>query len=159
MSARWRLAPTGFTPEKPGLPRWMSIFTAVVVSSRARCTSSGSVMGRRARERSFPSWVAAQAESCSRTRGSSNVTMDFSNRSVMVSVSPVKFDLIAVIVSHFRRFDKYEAASKTGGPLGAACFTAMQRYYRAFRIRCRTSRMLAAVKNTLTTAAAHSPQK
>ena len=89
MSARWRLAPTGFTPEKPGLPRWMSMFTAAVVSSRARCTSSGSVMGRRARERSFPSWVAAQAASCSRTRGSSSVTMDFSNRSVIACLSPV----------------------------------------------------------------------
>ena len=36
MSARWRLAATGFTPEKPGLPRRMSIFTAAEVSSCAR---------------------------------------------------------------------------------------------------------------------------
>ena len=35
MSARWRLAATGLTPEKPGLPRRMSIVTAAEVSSCA----------------------------------------------------------------------------------------------------------------------------
>ena len=39
--------------------------------------------------RRVPSGVAAQAASCSRTRGSSSVTMDFSNRSVIACLSPV----------------------------------------------------------------------
>ena len=73
MSARWRLAPTGLMPEKPGLPFFTSSSTAALVSSWARCTSSASVMGRRDRDFSLPSWVTAQAASCSNTRGSSRV--------------------------------------------------------------------------------------
>ena len=87
MSARWRLAATGLTSPKAGVPRTTSSFTAAVVSSWARWTSSRSVMGRRARARSFPSSVTAQAASISSTRGSSRVWMDFSNSSLMVGFS------------------------------------------------------------------------
>ena len=83
MSARWRMAPTGFTPEKPGLPRRMSIFTAAEVSSCARATSSRSVRGRSARQRSFPSRVAAQSARRASTWGSSRVAIDFSNSSLI----------------------------------------------------------------------------
>ena len=109
MSARWRMAPTGFTPDRPGLPRSTSIFTAAEVSSWARCTSSRSVIGRSWRAFSLPSWVAAQAESCSSTRGSSSVIMDFSNRSVMVS-SRFTFKG-CFIFSHFMPFDKWTQKS------------------------------------------------
>ena len=103
MSARWRLGATGLTPEKPGLPRSTSSFTAAVVSSWARWTSSGSVMGWRDRARSFPSWVAAQSASCSSTRGSSRVAMDFSNRSVMVGAL---LGLSLLIFPHIQPPDK-----------------------------------------------------
>lgn len=83
MSARWRLADTGFTPEKPGSPRRMSIFTAAEVSSCARATSSRSVRGRSARQRSFPSRVAAQSARRASTWGSSRVAIDFSNSSLI----------------------------------------------------------------------------
>ena len=86
MWARWREAATGFTPEKEGLPRRTILSTAAVVSFRRWATSSGSVSGRRRRARSLPSSVTAWSASSSSTRGSSKVSMDFSNRSVMGSL-------------------------------------------------------------------------
>ena len=86
MSARWREPATGFTPEKEGLPRRTILSTAAVVSFRRWATSSGSVSGRRRRARSLPSSVTAWSASSSSTRGSSKVSMDFSNRSVMGSL-------------------------------------------------------------------------
>ena len=73
MSARWRDAATGFTPEKPGLPRSMSIFTAADVSSWARWMSSISVIGRSVRDFSLPSSVTAQPASMVNTWGSSRI--------------------------------------------------------------------------------------
>ena len=73
MWARWREAATGLTPEKEGLPRRALMSTAALVSSSARWTSSGSVMGRSARQRSLPSWVTAWPARRSSTLGSSRI--------------------------------------------------------------------------------------
>ena len=93
MSARWREPATGFTPEKEGLPRRTIRSTAAVVSLSRWATSSRLVSGRRRRARSFPSWVTAWSASRSRTRGSSKVSIDFSNRSVMGSLLTSRFPL------------------------------------------------------------------
>ncbi len=87
MSARWREAATGRMPERGGVPLRTIMAQAAEVSLWSRATSSGSVKGRRARQRSFPSSVAAWAAKSSSTRGSSRVWMDFSNKSV-ITISP-----------------------------------------------------------------------
>ena len=87
MWARWREGATGLTPDREGLPRRAVIWTAALVSSRARCTSSASVRGRSARQRSLPSSVTACSARRSSTLGSSKVCMDFSNKSVISSCS------------------------------------------------------------------------
>ena len=86
-SARSKISRTGFTPEKPGLPRRAIIRRAASVSSCSRSTSSMSVSGRRARQRRLASSLTAWALSISSTRGSSSVRSDFSNNSLIVYFS------------------------------------------------------------------------
>ena len=78
---------------------------AAVVSSSRRCTSTGSVEGRRARQRSLAASPTASWASSSSTRGSSKVWMDFSNSSVScVMVFPL---LYVVCLRRLRgRFEK-----------------------------------------------------
>ena len=92
-SARSRVSATGFTPEKDGLPRSPMKFRAASVWSSRRCTSSGSVSGRRRRARCLASALTACSESSSSTRGSSRVRRDLSNNSLMVRFSCQGFSL------------------------------------------------------------------